>query len=612
MSRSILFLPLFWVALIIFAQPDRLAAPSLSCFPATAAAHSRQSTADNNLFRSDDGGGSWAPVGALPKVFVLAVDPLNRDTIYAVNPDGLHKSVDGGSVWSRIDGQITEGRVTAIAIDPRAPSTLYATTFIEQNVGAVFKSADGGGAWNRSNAGLGNRLIGQLVIDPVNTGTLYAAALAGGIFKTTDGGETWSQLSNSPSFFAHGSSSLRSIFSLAIAPGDPSTLYTGTGGAGNAPIPPALYKTTDGGAGWRLQSLTGVISALAVDSRDASIAYATSFSALEQGLFKTTDGGNWSRLSLDFLPSTLVIDPLNSSVVYAVSQKTPGRGVYKSVDGGQSWRSSSAGLPDLSTTALAIAPGDPARLYAGVTPDPTTGPVSNVSAANFSGTALAQDSIVAAFGTSLADVSEQATSLPLPTTLGGTTVSVKDSAGVERAAALFFVSRNQVNYLMPPGAAAGQASVTVTSRSNFISTGATHIVEVSPGIFAFDQNGLGITAAVALRVKADGAQSYEAVARFDSAQNGFVTIPIDLGPESDQVYLVVFGTGWRHRASLSAVVARIGGVDAQVTYAGAHPTLAGLDQLNVRLPRSLAGRGDVYLSLTVDGRGANANRVNVR
>ncbi|MGH9839355.1 MAG: hypothetical protein ACREEM_11290 [Blastocatellia bacterium] len=90
------------------------------------------------------------------------------------------------------------------------------------------------------------------------------------------------------------------------------------------------------------------------------------------------------------------------------------------------------------------------------------------------------------------------------------------------------------------------------------------------------------------------------MARFDPAQNKFVAAPIDLGPDlgnaSDQVFLIVFGTGFRNRSGLSAVTAQIGGpsgVDAQVTFAGPQGAFAGLDQANARLPRSLIGRGEV-------------------
>jgi uncharacterized protein (TIGR03437 family) len=119
---------------------------------------------------------------------------------------------------------------------------------------------------------------------------------------------------------------------------------------------------------------------------------------------------------------------------------------------------------------------------------------------------------------------------------------------------------------------------------------------------------------VALRVKAGGTQSYEPIARFDVAQDKFVAVPIDLGPETDQVVLILFGTGIRFRSSLSAVTAKLGGpngVDAQATFAGAQDSFVGLDQINARIPRSLAGRGEVDAALTIDGQAASTVKINI-
>lgn len=76
--------------------------------------------------------------------------------------------------------------------------------------------------------------------------------------------------------------------------------------------------------------------------------------------------------------------------------------------------------------------------------------------------------------------------------------------------------------------------------------------------------------------------------------------------------LVLFGTSFRHRGSLVNVAASIGGVSAQVDYAGPQPDFAGLDQINLRIPRSLIGRGEVDLVLMVDGKAANTVRVNIK
>ncbi|MFN0085313.1 MAG: FG-GAP-like repeat-containing protein [Blastocatellia bacterium] len=238
--------------------------------------------------------------------------------------------------------------------------------------------------------------------------------------------------------------------------------------------------------------------------------------------------------------------------------------------------------------------------------------VANVSAANYQGAALAAEQIVAAFGTGLATATQVAATQPLPTSLAGTTIRVRDAANVERLAPLFFVSATQVNYLVPLGTTPGQALVTVLASDNSISQAVVRVDAVAPGLFTADATGAGLTAANLLRVKVDGTLFYEPVARFDTAQNRFVAVPIDFGAASDQLFLLLYGTGFRQRSSLSAVGVRIGGVDVEVLYAGAQGSLAGLDQINARLPRSFTGRGEVDVVVTIDGKAANTVKVNFR
>ncbi len=238
--------------------------------------------------------------------------------------------------------------------------------------------------------------------------------------------------------------------------------------------------------------------------------------------------------------------------------------------------------------------------------------VASVLAASFTAESLASEAIVAAFGNRLATVTQAASMLPLPTTLAGTTVKMQDSAGVERVAPLFFVAPTQVNYLVPQGMAAGEAVVTVMSGDGVVSSGKVRIAAVAPGLFAADASGQGLAAATVLRVRADGSQSFEPVGRFDPVQNRFVAVPIDLGAETDRVFLLLFGSGWRYRSSLTAVTIKLGGVMSEVTYAGAQGGLAGLDQLNLRIPRSLAGRGEVEVALSIDGVAANPVRISVK
>ncbi|MBI1761409.1 MAG: hypothetical protein HYR56_08240 [Acidobacteria bacterium] len=239
--------------------------------------------------------------------------------------------------------------------------------------------------------------------------------------------------------------------------------------------------------------------------------------------------------------------------------------------------------------------------------------VACVSAASFVGTALAGESIVAGFGQGLAIRTEAAATVPLPTSLAGTTVRVRDSAGIERLAPLFFVSSGQVNYQVPPGTAAGAATLIINSGDGAVSTGTMQIARVMPGLFAANSNGMGVAAALVLRVKADGSQVYELVATYDAAQQRFVPLPLSLGPAGEQLYLILFGTGARNYSGLANVQARVGGTTAEVGYIGPVEGLIGLDQLNVGpLPRSLAGRGEVSIAVQVDGQTANVVTVSVR
>lgn len=241
------------------------------------------------------------------------------------------------------------------------------------------------------------------------------------------------------------------------------------------------------------------------------------------------------------------------------------------------------------------------------------GAVATVSAASFLGTEASAEQIGAFFGANLATGTQVAEALPLPTTLLGTTVKIRDSAGTERSAPLFFVSAGQINALIPTGTATGSAQVVVTSGDGKISLGTIFISSVVPGLFSANADGQGVPAATALRVKADGTQSYEALSSFDAAQSRFVAVPIDLGPDGDQVFLILNGTGIRGRSSLAAVTATIGSTPAQVSYAGSQSDFVGLDQINVGpLSRSLVGRGDVDVVLTVDGKPANTVKINIQ
>jgi uncharacterized protein (TIGR03437 family) len=245
-------------------------------------------------------------------------------------------------------------------------------------------------------------------------------------------------------------------------------------------------------------------------------------------------------------------------------------------------------------------------------PQPVTSApaLASVSAASYNGE-VASESIVAAFGENLAASAAAASTVPLPTQLAGVKVKVKDALGAERDAPLFFVSPNQINYQIPSGSSGGVATVSVYSNGGTqVATGMVPITMAAPALFTANSSGQGAPAASLLRISGDG-QFYEPVARYDSQRRQFVPAPIDLGPEGDQVFLILYGVGFR-AASTGGVTVTIGGEKAEALYAGAAPGFVGLDQANVRVPRALIGKGEVTIQLTADNRSANAVTINIR
>ena len=238
--------------------------------------------------------------------------------------------------------------------------------------------------------------------------------------------------------------------------------------------------------------------------------------------------------------------------------------------------------------------------------------VVSVSAASYREVGMAGESLASAFGRALATSTEAAHGLPLPTSLGGAQIIITDSTGTVRPAPLFFVSPGQINYQIPPGTAAGSATVTVINEQGTSAVGNVLITNVSPGLFTANSNGEGPAAAVAMHVRGNGSVSYESVAQFDASQQKAITKPISLGDDTERVYLMLFGTGVRSRTGLENVKVMIGGVEAEVLYAGAQGEFIGLDQINVRVPRELVGHGEVDLVLIVDGQTANTVRVRIQ
>jgi uncharacterized protein (TIGR03437 family) len=230
---------------------------------------------------------------------------------------------------------------------------------------------------------------------------------------------------------------------------------------------------------------------------------------------------------------------------------------------------------------------------------------------------LAAEDIVAGFGQGLSTGTEVASTTPLPIKLAGTRVLVATGTDVPPtqvvAAPLFFVSPTQINYMIPAGTATGTATVTVVNDTlGTVAAGTVQINAVAPALFSANSSGKGVAAAGAVRASADGTQSGVTVFQCGATAGSCVSVPIDLGPSTDSVVVILYGTGIRGFSSMQNVTATIGTTSAPVLFAGPQGSFVGLDQVNVQLPRSLIGSGEVNVVLTVDGQTANTVTINIK
>jgi photosystem II stability/assembly factor-like uncharacterized protein len=196
-----------------------------------------------SLLKSTNGGATWNIVAHWATTWhlnsfvnVLVIDPINPATLYAGIGDtsestanGLIKSTDGGVTWT--NSGLGGSNVTVLAIDPANPSILYASTegFNSEPKGfrGLFKTTDGGASWFAINNGLDSLIdarfrISTLMISPGNSNVLYAGTSGAGVLRSTDAGATWNPFNGG---LAH-----LDIRAVALAPGDPKTLFAGTPG----------------------------------------------------------------------------------------------------------------------------------------------------------------------------------------------------------------------------------------------------------------------------------------------------------------------------------------------------------------------------------------------
>lgn len=225
-----------------------------------------------------------------------------------------------------------------------------------------------------------------------------------------------------------------------------------------------------------------------------------------------------------------------------------------------------------------------------------------VSSASFAPGPVAPQEIVALFGPNVSTQTAIAT-LPLPTTLGGTAVRITDSAGNKQLAPLFVVTPGQANILIPSGLAAGAAKLVVLQGSTTALTASLTIASSAPGLYSANADGAGIAAANAFTISASNQTTIQNVfACNPPAVRSCLGSPLSQGTSTDTLYAALYGTGIRGASTVQCVVA---GQSVPVLYAGPVSAYAGLDQVNISIPKSLTGQGDVRVYVMADGVASN-------
>ena len=85
-------------------------------------------------------------------------------------------------------------QVNAVVVDPRDPKSVFAA-----GLAGVFHSNDSGLTWQPSNEGLGTAAITALAINPDQPDTLFASTAEGALFRSDDGAQTWQSINTTAS-----------------------------------------------------------------------------------------------------------------------------------------------------------------------------------------------------------------------------------------------------------------------------------------------------------------------------------------------------------------------------------------------------------------------------
>jgi photosystem II stability/assembly factor-like uncharacterized protein len=268
------------------------------------------------VWKTNDAGRTWKPIfDAQPvaSIGAIAVAPSNREVIYVGSGEadmrssisggnGMYKSTDGGKSWARI-GLSESRQIGRILVDPRDENRVFVAAlghaYGPNGERGVYRSNDGGENWQRVFFKDENTGAIDLAFEPGNPQTIYAAMWqtrrppwsvyapsngpGSGLYRSKDGGEHWEQVSG------HGlpTEGLGRI-GIAFAPSNAQRIYVVVDAKEGG-----LYRSDDGGQNWKRVSKDKRVwergwyfGEMSVDPKDPDTVYLPNVAA-----YRSRDGG---------------------------------------------------------------------------------------------------------------------------------------------------------------------------------------------------------------------------------------------------------------------------------------------------------------------------------
>lgn len=221
------------------------------------------------------------------------------------------------------------------------------------------------GYWGSSPQSDGGR-IRAIAIHPRDPSTWYAGSASGGVWRTQNAGASWAPLTDAQCSLTTGA--------IAIDPVDPTIVYVGTGepfqssGCG-------MLRSFDAGATWTelrggvLAPLTGVgnqtyriaIDPASAGSRTGTVVLDATISGLHRS---ANSGGSWTTV-LPGIVTDVRADPVQTGVFWAaVGYSVTASGIYRSSDFGLTWQRVYTAPSNAGRIALALAANRPRKVWA--------------------------------------------------------------------------------------------------------------------------------------------------------------------------------------------------------------------------------------------------------